>query len=108
MIDAEILVEKQRAWFRAGKTLSCRARLDALEKLAAEARDMETEIVAALHEDLRKSPLEAYMCESNLLQEEIAYAQKNLRKWMRKRRTSTPVSLFPAKCFQVPEPYGVV
>ncbi|MGN0977660.1 MAG: aldehyde dehydrogenase [Faecousia sp.] len=108
MIDAEIIVEKQRAWFQSGKTLSFRARLDALEKLAAEARNMETEIVAALHKDLRKSTLEAYMCETNLLQEEIAYAQKNLQKWMRKRKTSTPVSLFPAKCFQVPEPYGIV
>lgn len=101
------IIEKQRDYFQSGKTLSYGFRLAALEKLATEAAAMEEEILAALHADLRKSGLEAFLCETNLVQKEIAFARKNLKKWMKKRPVTTPLILFPAKCYQVAEPYGV-
>lgn len=102
------LVEKQRAYFREGKTLSVEARLDALARLKMAVRANEQEIHRALKEDLGKSATESYMCETGITLAELDYVKKHLRSWSRDRRVLTPLAQFHAKSFTVQEPYGVV
>jgi len=47
------------------------------------------------------------MTEMSILKEEIAFVLKHMKGWAKKKKTKTILSLFPAKCFRVTDPYGV-
>ncbi len=106
-MDISELVNKQREFFMKGTTLEYSFRLAALQKLSAAITEMEPEIVAALTSDLNKSGIEGFMTEIGTVQGEIKYAIRNLSKWMKKEKVKTSLLLFPAKCYAVPEPFGV-
>lgn len=63
MTEQEIskIVEKQRAFFTAGRTLPVAFRKDALKKLQSAIKSREGEIAEALKKDLGKSTYESYM-----------------------------------------------
>jgi aldehyde dehydrogenase (NAD+) len=65
-------------------------------------------ITEALKSDLGKAPFESYMSEVGFILEEISYALKNISKWTKRKKVRTPLSLFPARSYIYPEPYGVV
>ena len=73
------MLAKQREYFRSGKTLPYEERKRNLGKLKDALRKHESEIIAALHEDLGKSPFEAYATEIGIVYGEIGYLMKNLR-----------------------------
>ncbi len=104
----ETLVAAQRAHFSSGKTLDVAARRDALQRLKSAILAHESEIHAALHEDLRKSPSESYMCEIGMTLAELNYTLRRMRCWVKPRHVLTPLSQFPASSFTVRNPYGVV
>ena len=104
----EQLVEKQRAYFAKGETLSVQRRLQALERLEKALRDGEEELCRAMKADLGKSRTEGYMCEVGLTLSELGYVKRHLRSWSRDRRVRTPLAQFHARSFTVQEPYGVV
>ena len=110
MTQSEIhaLVEKQKEYYRAGKTLPLRARLAALSRLYATVKEYEEEILNALRCDLGKSGYEGYMCETGLALTEIRYMIKHLKRFARKKRVRTPLAQFPAKSFTLRVPYGNV
>lgn len=107
-MEISALLEAQRAFFKAGKTLPLSAREEALSALQQAVRRHEKDLEAALQKDLGKSPQESYMCEIGLLLAEIAYVKKHLRRWARPQKVSTPLTSFPARSFVLQEPYGVV
>ena len=74
------LVERQRAYFRAGATLDVDRRLAALSSLKACVQRYEDEIALSLGRDLGKSGFEGYMCETGLVLEELSYMQRQDRK----------------------------
>ena len=102
------IVERQSEFFRSGKTLPVEYRIHTLKALREAIVRMEPEIEAALKEDLGKSPVESYMCETGMALQELSCALKNIRKWSRTRRVRTPLAQFPAKSYIIPEPYGNV
>ena len=106
-MDITELVNKQREFFMKGATLDASFRLAALQKLSDGITEMEPEILAALTADLNKSEIEGFMTEIGTVQDEIKCAIKNLSKWMKKKKVKSPLMLFPAKCYTVPEPFGV-
>ena len=57
----EIIIKKQRSFFESGKTLPVGYRIMALKKLGRAIRNYESRIIDALHEDLGKSEMEAFM-----------------------------------------------
>ena len=71
--NLEKLVERQRAYFAEGKTLSVDMRLQALERLEKALREGEEELCRALKADLGKSRIESYMCEVGLTLAELRY-----------------------------------
>ncbi len=101
------IVQAQRTFFRTGETLPIQYRKQALNKLKKAIHAHEKELLEALHTDLGKSEMEAYMCEVGLTISEIDYVSARLRRWARNKRVCTPLANFPAKSFTVQEPYGV-
>lgn len=102
------IVDTQRKYFNTGKTIELSYRKAALEKLKDAILQSEPKIFAALETDLEKKPSESYMSEVGLVLEEINFALKRLKKWMRPKRVSTDFANFPSKTYTVPSPYGVV
>ncbi len=107
-MDINSLVTNLRRHFCSGATIPVAARLDALHRLSRAVETHRDELVAALKADLNKPAVESYMTEICVLQAEISHLRKHLRRWARPRRRPAELMLFPAKCFRIAEPYGVV
>ena len=110
MTEQEIrtILRRQREYFATGATLSREFRAKQLGKLKASLQRHETELNDALQQDLGKSRMESYMCETGLTLSELTWMQKHLRGLMREKRVPTPLSQFAARSFRSPSPYGTV
>ena len=110
MTEQEIgaLLEKQRAYYKSGATLSVAFRVAQLKRLYAAVLEYRDEIGAALNADLGKSSCEGYMCELGMVLSEISYMRKHIKRLARARRVRTPLAQFPARSFTRPVPYGNV
>lgn len=110
MTEQEIkdILQQQNHFFSSGKTIPAEFRLKQLESLKEAMIRHETDLAAALKEDLGKSRMESYMCEIGLTLSELTWMQKHLRSLMRSKRVSTPAAQFAAKSFRSPSPYGTV
>ena len=102
------LVAEQKNFFSTGATLTYKARIEALTKLADVIKKYEREIYDALRADLGKSENESFMCEVGLVLSEISWMKKNLGKLMKKRKVKTPLAHMVGKSFMLPQPYGTV
>lgn len=100
------IYDDQKRLFLSGITKSYEFRKEQLMILKTMLLENIAEIEVALYLDLNKSKIESYMCEIGILLEEIRFALKNLRKWMKPKREKTPITLFPAKSKILMEPYG--
>ena len=98
---------RQRRFFDTGVTLDIRYRTAALKRLQKAVIDHESELLAALRQDLGKSRAEGYMCELGMVRSELSWLLKNLKKLTRDQRVGTPLHQFPARSFRRPSPYGV-
>ena len=102
------IVLKQRAFFRTGVTLDVNWRLEQLKKLKQAVMDRQAELEAALYEDLRKSAVEAYLCDLGPVIVEINEILRGLRRWARPERHFSGLMCFPSISTTVYKmPYGV-
>lgn len=99
---------KQIDYFNTGVTKDVSFRIDAIKKLQCAINQYEGEILAALKTDLNKSETEGYLTEIGVLKGEIKYVLRRLRRWAKPIKARTSLGLFPARCYRMPEPYGVV
>ena len=101
-------VQAQAAFFRTGITLDVDWRIRQLEALKGAVianRDM---LQAALYEDLRKSAVEAYLCDVGPVIVEINEMLRGLKKWARPERHWSGMMCFPSTRTTVYKmPYGV-
>ena len=104
--EIEALMERQRAFFASGCTLSPAYRRDALKRLYEAMKRHEGDIAEALKADLGKSRFEGFMCESGLALTEISYMIKHVGSLSRAKTVSTPLTLFPAKSTVRRVPFG--
>jgi aldehyde dehydrogenase (NAD+) len=100
-------VERQRVFFRSGATRPVEFRRAQLQRLADAIQAHETGLSEALHADLRRSALDAYSAEIGFVLSEIRFALRHLDRWMKPRRVSAPLAVWPAKATVQPEPFGV-
>ena len=91
------ILEKQKDFFRSGKTLDIAFRVEYLKKLKQTIKDYEELIFDALFKDLGKSRTESYMCEIGLVLDEISYMIKNIKKFTKEQIVPTPMTNFPSK-----------
>lgn len=101
-------IERMRGFFENSSTRSIGFRAEQLRKLDRALDAHETKLHAALHADLRKSPIDAYTSETGYVQSEIRHALKNLNRWTRPLRVPVPAGVKPGSGKIVPEPKGVV
>jgi aldehyde dehydrogenase (NAD+) len=105
-INTSKLLQRQRDFFATGQTRSIEFRLTQLRKLQAAVIAHQDQIIAAVQKDLGRAPYEAYF-ELNML-EELKFALKHLRKWVKPQRVAAAVTVFPATAWVQPQPLGVV
>lgn len=106
-MNLESIIKSQREFFLGNNTKSYDFRIRQLEKLEKAIRENEGAILVALEKDLGKSNFESYLTEYHFVLEEIKFAKKNLKKWMKKKRVRKSLTTFPANSFYVYEPLGV-
>lgn len=97
-----------REFYNSRSTRDIVFRLKSLHALRDSIKRYEAEIAEALREDLGKSPRESYLTETGIVLAEIDVQIRNLRLWMRPRRVSSPMALFPSRSRIIYEPKGVV
>ena len=104
--EIKSLLEKQRAYYRSGKTLPVSFRIEQLKRLYAAVKKYQTQISEALTKDLGKSSYEGFMCESGLALTEISYMIKHTRKFAKRKTVVTPLAQFHSHSYKQPVPYG--
>lgn len=107
VMNLENIINNQREFFLGNSTKSYAFRIRQLEKLEKALTENESAILVALEKDLGKSNFESYLTEYHFVLEEIKFAKKNLKKWMKRKRVRKSLTTFPAKSFYVYEPLGV-
>ena len=101
-------VAAQRCFFRTGKTLDVKWRIEQLKKLKQAVIDGQDMLKDALYEDLGKSPTEAYLCDIGPVVVEVNEILRGLKKWARPERHFSGLMCFPSACTKVYKlPYGV-
>jgi len=100
------LVQQQRRFFNTGKTKDIEFRLAQLNRLKQAVKDCQDEVMAAVHADLNKPSVEAYMTEIGVVQE-ISFAIKHLRSWAKPKSVALSLEQMPAQAKIYPEPLGV-
>ena len=99
-------LERQKEYFRSGRTLPYEERKSNLIKLRDALKAHEDEIIDALHSDLGKSSFEAYATEIGIVYGEIGYLIRNLRRLMKKHGEPSPITIFKATSYTIAEPLG--
>jgi aldehyde dehydrogenase (NAD+) len=97
-----------RQTFATGRTRELRWRLAQLEAIERLCDERETDIATALHADLGRPAVEAWLGDVASTKGEAAYAIKHLKKWMRHRRQPLPLAQLPGRSWVQYDPLGVV
>lgn len=108
-MDYQTLLQKQRAFFASGETRSLSFRLTQLKKIKSLLKEHQAELQDALKKDLHRSCMESFLSEFLLLDDELDYIIKNLPRWVKPQKVSSPFPIaFPGKSTIHAEPYGSV
>ncbi len=101
-------LEHLRTYFYSGKTLSFKHRTNCLQQLQRLLDNHTEDIIAALQADFNKPAFETLVTEISMLQKELTYFKKHLKRWTKPKRVLPSILNFPAKDTVVYQPYGVV
>lgn len=107
MDEISALLERQRVYFKSGRTREVSFRLAALQKLKQAIAAHEQELCAALASDLGKPELEAVISETAIVIREIEFICRRLQRWAAPQRVRTSLLNFPASGSVTCEPLGV-
>ncbi|MBR4777374.1 MAG: aldehyde dehydrogenase family protein [Lachnospiraceae bacterium] len=106
--DIRKIVEKQRKFFKTGKTLDVEYRIRQLKRLKAALIANEEAFEKALNEDLGRSRVEAYLCDIGPVIVEINEIIHGLKKWAKPEFHFSGIMCFPSLTTKVYKlPYGV-
>ena len=105
--QVKAVIEKQRAYFRAGNTKPVKFRKQKIKALKKEIKANEQLIIDALQKDFGKCGYETYLTEIGLVYEEINHLLTHLSDWAEPRRVSTPITQFKGTSHIHRVPHGV-
>lgn len=94
--------------FGTGRTRELSWRLAQLEGIERLCDERESDIAAALHADLGRPAVEAWLGDIASTKGEAAFARKHLKSWMRSRRQPLPLAQLPGRSWVQYDPLGVV
>lgn len=106
MENYQDLIQKQKSFFRTGKTKDVQYRMDTLNKLKNLMNSHEQEILNALKADLNKPEGETKRAEIGLVVAEINHMIEYLPTWSTPQEVETPSTHAGATSYITPEPYG--
>ncbi|ADI64309.1 aldehyde dehydrogenase [Trichormus azollae] len=101
------IINKQRDFFKKGKTKDVGFRLTQLKKLKQLITENQEAIIKTLAADLNKPEFESYATEIGSIKE-IDYAIKNISNWTKPKKVAVSWDLFPYSAKIYPEPLGLV
>lgn len=108
-VQLRALFERQKAGYDAERYPSYDARLERLDKLRNLITGNKQALIDAIDRDFGcRSRTETILAEYLGCLGAIEYTQKNLRRWMRRRRRRTSFWSKPAKTYALAQPLGVV
>jgi aldehyde dehydrogenase (NAD+) len=108
LLETRRLLTDLRGVFASGRTRGLSWRLEQLRGIERLCDERESDIAAALAEDLGRGPVEAWLGDIASTKAEAVYARKHLKKWMRRRRVALPVNQLPGRGWVQYDPLGVV
>jgi aldehyde dehydrogenase (NAD+) len=97
-----------RASYNAGTTRPLEWRRHQLEQMIKMLDENEAAFSDALRVDLGKPTVEGFITDIAFVTGEVKSMIKNLKKWNKPERVSSPIVTQPAKSRRIPEPLGVV
>lgn len=106
--NVDRIYAQQKKLFASGVTRGIDFRKKQLRLLLQAVQQNEQILTDALYKDLRKSGFESYGTEIGPALNEIRYALRHLKQWMRTRHVSTPLMFFPGSSKIIPQPLGNV
>ncbi|MEC4816006.1 MAG: aldehyde dehydrogenase [Scytonema sp. PMC 1069.18] len=101
------IIQKQREFFKTGKTKDVNFRWEQLKTLKQAISENQDAVIQALKADLRKPEFEAYAAEVSVVNE-VEYAIKHLKNWIKPQKVPVSLQFQPAVAKIYPEPRGVV
>ena len=102
------IVQQRRSYFETGATKSLTWRESQLRSLKRLLVEQEEALQGALQQDLSKGVYESYISEIGFVISEVEFALKNLKKWSKTRKVSTPLLAQLGQSYIVPEPLGTI
>ncbi|XP_024019181.1 aldehyde dehydrogenase family 3 member H1 isoform X3 [Morus notabilis] len=106
--EARLLVKELQNVFKSGKTKSYEWRVSQLKSIAKMLEEREKDITEALHKDLEKPELEAFISEISTSKSSCQHALQELQHWMAPEKVKTSITSYPSSAEIVSEPLGVV
>lgn len=106
--EISLIIDAQRNFFKSGKTLDVKYRIEILKKLRALIISHEKDIVDALWKDFHKPEFEVIATETRFVIKELNNAIGKLNRWVRPKKVYTPVVHFISHSYVTPQPYGQV
>lgn len=101
-------ISHQRKAIKESLPLSFDKRKAMLLSLQKTIKKHEKDIYEALYLDLKKDEWETFVTELSIVYEELHFALKHLKKWMKPKKIKTALIQFPGKNFIVNDSYGQV
>lgn len=103
-----ITLKKHVDFFNSKKTLSVTWRKKQLNLLLDVIVRYEEKLLDAFEKDLHKNKFESISTEIGIVKRNIKFISRNLKKWMKLKKTKTPLLLFGRTSYTLYEPYGTV
>lgn len=109
LIQLQHLFALQSSAFAHTPAPNCAERIHHLQGLASTLRVNQAQILQAVAQDFGcRSSHETQLAELGMVLQAIRYACKHLPRWMKKKRCSIDLSLWPARAYTLQRPKGVV
>lgn len=94
--------------FAKGNTKAIAWRIEQLKQIKKMVLEQQDNIFEAMQKDLGRCDMESWTAELGGVISEADHSIKNLKKWMKPRKVSTPIVAQPAKSYLLPEPLGTI
>ena len=104
----EEIIQQQKEYFNQQKTKSYHDRMETLKKLRDIILKYETRLIKAMQADMAKPEIEAAGGEIWFVLEEIRYAMRHLKRWMKPSKKRTPLLHLRSSSAIYREPFGQV
>ncbi len=101
-------VNQHKSYFDTNTTRNINWRKEQLQQIIKLVAENEKRLVDALKSDLGKPRAESWLTETSYIVNDAKHVLKNINKWAKKRRVSTPIVVQPGYSYIKPEPKGTV